>query len=267
MPADPRVPDPRSPTPPDAALLGRTVLLVDDDPTVLEVCQAYLEREGWTVVLATDAFTALDRAAALHPDVLVLDRMLPGIDGVEVCRRVRATRPDVPVILLTALGSEEDRIHGLEAGADDYLVKPFSPRELTLRVRTLLRRVVASEQTSAPASVDAVLERGPLRIDTAARVVERDGVALTLTSREYDLLVYLARRPGRVFSREDLLGAVWGWSHGDSSTVTVHVRRLREKIETDAASPTMLVTVWGFGYRFDLPGVSGGAPTDGGGGA
>ncbi|MBN9200155.1 MAG: response regulator transcription factor, partial [Microbacterium chocolatum] len=157
------------------------------------------------------------------------------------------------------------RIHGLEAGADDYLVKPFSPRELTLRVRTLLRRVVASEQTSAPASVDAVLERGPLRIDTAARVVERDGVALTLTSREYDLLVYLARRPGRVFSREDLLGAVWGWSHGDASTVTVHVRRLREKIETDAASPTMLVTVWGFGYRFDLPGLSGGAPTDTGG--
>jgi DNA-binding response OmpR family regulator len=247
VPAEPEASDPA-----DALLAGRTVLLVDDDPTVLEVCRAYLERAGFTVYAATDAFAALDSAVALQPDLLVLDRMLPGIDGLEVCRRVRAARPGVPVIMLTALGGEDDRIEGLEAGVDDYLAKPFSPRELTLRVRTVLRRALAGEQVSA-ASAEAILERGPLRIDTSARTAMRDGVTISLTAREYDLLLYLARRPGRVFSREELLAAVWGWSYGDPSTVTVHVRRLREKIEADAAAPSMLVTVWGFGYRLDFP--------------
>lgn len=243
---------------PDLMLDGRLVLLVDDDPTVLEVCRAYLESAGFRVAEAADAFTALDRVAASRPDLVVLDRMLPGLDGLEVCRRIRASSR-VPVIMLTALGAEEDRIAGLEAGVDDYLAKPFSPRELTLRVQTVLRRALAVESAGAaqPGSEAAVIVRGPLRIDAAAHTVDLDGRRLALTQREFELLAFLARRPGKVFSREDLLAGVWGWRHGDPSTVTVHVRRLREKIEADAADPRLLVTVWGYGYRFDDPG---GAP-------
>lgn len=238
----------------DLLLDGRLVLLVDDDPTVLEVCRNYLEQAGFRVHEAADAFAALDRIARDRPDLVVLDRMLPGIDGIEVCRRIRSSSP-VPVIMLTALGSEDDRIAGLEAGVDDYLAKPFSPRELTLRVRTVLRRALAVEAAGAapPGSDAALIERAGLRIDTTAHTVELAGAPVSLTAREFDLLAYLARRPGRVFSREELLRTVWGWSHGDLSTVTVHVRRLREKIEPDAAHPRLLVTVWGYGYRFDDP--------------
>lgn len=250
MPAEQRPP---SGAPGDPLLAGRSVLVVDDDPTVLEVARAYLEHDGFTVHTAADAFEALESADALRPDILVLDRMLPGIDGLDVCRRVRAARPAVPVIMLTALGAEEDRIEGLEAGVDDYLVKPFSPRELALRVRTVLRRALAVEQIPSAVSAAPLIERGSLSIDTGARVVQRAGIPIPLTAREFDLLVFFARRPGRVFTREDLLSGVWGWLHGDLSTVTVHVRRLREKIEDDAAAPRMLVTVWGFGYRFDTP--------------
>lgn len=243
----------------DLLLDGRLVLLVDDDPTVLEVCRSYLEQAGFRVHEAADAFAALDRVARDRPDLVVLDRMLPGLDGIEVCRRIRSASP-VPVIMLTALGSEDDRIAGLEAGVDDYLAKPFSPRELTLRVRSVLRRALAVEAATAPpaGSPAAVIERGPLRIDVAARTVDLDGRRVGLTQREFELLAFLARRPGTVFSREDLLSGVWGWTHGDLSTVTVHVRRLREKIEADAANPRLLVTVWGYGYRFDDPGE--GAP-------
>ncbi|WP_430646938.1 response regulator transcription factor [Agromyces sp. GXS1127] len=252
--------------PADADLLldGRLVLLVDDDPTVLEVCRAYLESAGFRVQEAADAFVALDRIAAERPDLVVLDRMLPGVDGIEVCRRIRA-HSQVPVIMLTALGGEDDRIAGLEAGVDDYLAKPFSPRELTLRVQSVLRRALAVEAAGAAVagSETAVISRGPLRIDTAAHTVSLDGRSLSLTQREFELLAFLARRPGTVFSREDLLQGVWGWSHGDLSTVTVHVRRLREKIEADAASPRLLVTVWGYGYRFDAPGAAGGPDTSG----
>jgi DNA-binding response OmpR family regulator len=160
------------------------------------------------------------------------------------------------VIMLTALGAEDDRIAGLEAGVDDYLAKPFSPRELTLRVQSVLWRALAAEVAAAatPGSPAAVIERGPLRIDVAAHTVDLDGRRVSLTQREFELLAFLARRPGTVFSRDDLLAAVWGWTHGDLSTVTVHVRRLREKIEADAANPRLLVTVWGYGYRFDDPG-------------
>lgn len=238
----------------DALLDGRLVLLVDDDPTVLEVCRSYLEQAGFRVHEAADAFTALDAVDREHPDLVVLDRMLPGVDGIEVCRRIR-TVSQVPVVMLTALGGEGDRIAGLEAGVDDYLSKPFSPRELTLRVRTVLRRSLAVEAAGAapPGSDAALIERVGLRIDTTARTVELAGTSVPLTAREFDLLAYLARRPGRVFSREELVRAVWGWSHGDLSTVTVHVRRLREKIEVDAAAPRRIVTVWGYGYRFDDP--------------
>lgn len=243
----------------DLLLDGRLVLLVDDDPTVLEVCRSYLEQAGFRVLEAADAFAALDRVARDRPDLVVLDRMLPGLDGIEVCRRIRATSTPgsaVPVIMLTALGSEDDRIAGLEAGVDDYLAKPFSPRELTLRVRSVLRRALAVEAAAAATagSPAAVIERGPLRIDVAAHTVDLDGRRVSLTQREFELLAFLARRPGTVFSREDLLSGVWGWTHGDLSTVTVHVRRLREKIEADAANPRLLVTVWGYGYRFDDPG-------------
>lgn len=241
----------------DLLLDGRLVLLVDDDPTVLEVCRSYLEQAGFRVSEAADAFAALDRVARDRPDLVVLDRMLPGLDGIEVVRRIRSTTPTpLPVIMLTALGAEDDRIAGLEAGVDDYLAKPFSPRELTLRVRSVLRRALAAEAAAASTagSPAAVIERGPLRIDVAAHTVDLDGRRVNLTQREFELLAFLARRPGTVFSRDDLLAAVWGWTHGDLSTVTVHVRRLREKIEADAANPRLLVTVWGYGYRFDDPG-------------
>jgi two-component system response regulator ResD len=182
----------------------------------------------------------------LHPDLVILDLMLPGLDGIRVCRRLRE-RGQMPIIMLTALAAEENRLQGLMAGADDYLTKPFSPRELLLRVESVLRRVHAA----APAPVDDVLRAGRLVVDPTARTVQKDGVALSLTGLEFDLLAYLMRRPGRVLHRDELMRGVWAYGFGDPSTVTVHMRRLRKKIEDDPAHPTVLVTVWGVGYRFD----------------
>lgn len=230
-------------------LVGRRVLLVDDDPTVAEVASSYLRATGFVVEEAGDGFAALDAADRTDPDLIVLDRMLPGIDGLEVFRRLRR-RTSAPVIMLTALGSEDDRIAGLEAGADDYLAKPFSPRELVLRVQSVLRR---SLDEFTPQSV---LECGEFRLDPSARIATRDGEALALTAREFDLFEFLLKHPNQVFSRDDLLRTVWGWTYGDLSTVTVHVRRLREKIERDPRSPTMLTTVWGVGYRFTMGGAA-----------
>ena len=223
------------------------VLVVDDDLTVAEVVLGYLRRDGFEAAHAADGLEALRIAAAAPPDLVVLDLMLPGIDGLEVCRRLRAERPDLPVVMLTARGEEEDRIAGLEVGADDYVVKPFSPRELALRVRSVLRR------TEARAAVDVadVVVDGDLRIDTVARTVTLDGADVPLTTREFDLLAFVASHPGKALRREDLLREVWGWEFGDQSTVTVHVRRVREKVEADPANPTRLVTVWGVGYRWD----------------
>jgi DNA-binding response OmpR family regulator len=175
----------------------------------------------------------------------VLDLMLPGIDGLEVCRRLRATST-VPVVMLTALGEEENRIAGLQLGADDYVTKPFSPRELALRVSSVLRRSGAAPQAAAKVLVD-----GDLRLDVAARLATLRGEELSLTTREFDLLVFLLSHPGEAFTREQLLEKVWGWDFGDQSTVTVHVRRLREKIEAVPAKPTRISTVWGVGYRYD----------------
>ncbi len=172
--------------------------------------------------------------------------MLPGFDGLEVCRRIRAERPDLPVIMLTALGEEEDRIAGLGTGADDYLSKPFSPRELVLRVASVLRR----SNPPAPAAMQ-VRDDGNLHVDPLARTATIDGAPLSLTTREFDLLAHLLAHPGEAFSREELLSAVWGWEYGDLTTVTVHVRRLREKVEAIPSQPTRLVTVWGIGYRWD----------------
>ncbi|MFG1927275.1 response regulator [Cryptosporangium sp. NPDC048952] len=225
---------------------GRRVLVVDDDPTVSEVVGRYLERAGFLVDRVGDGPAALRAAAAATPDLVVLDLMLPGMSGLEVCRRLRA-HADVPVVMLTALGDEADRVVGLEIGADDYVTKPFSPRELTLRVQSVLRRVGRPR----PAVPDPVLRDGDLRVDPTARLAFRDGRPLALTVREFDLLVHFLQHPGRVFARADLLEQVWGWTVGDQATVTVHVRRLREKIEDDPAHPARIVTAWGVGYRYE----------------
>jgi len=223
------------------------VLVVDDDLTVAEVVLGYLRRDGFEAAHAADGLEALRIAAAAPPDLVVLDLMLPGIDGLEVCRRLRAERPDLPVVMLTARGEEEDRIAGLEVGADDYVVKPFSPRELALRVRSVLRR---TEARAAVGVADVVVD-GDLRVDTVARSVTLGGTEVSLTTREFDLLAYVMSHPGKALRREELMREVWGWDFGDQSTVTVHVRRVREKVETDPARPTRLVTVWGVGYRWD----------------
>ncbi|WP_435270343.1 response regulator transcription factor [Streptomyces sp. 1222.5] len=223
------------------------VLVVDDDPTVAEVVTGYLHRAGYAVDRAGDGPTALTHAAARLPDLVVLDLMLPGMDGLEVCRRIRAHGP-VPVIMLTARGDEDDRILGLEVGADDYVTKPFSPRELVLRVESVLRR-------SRPATAGQPLAAAGLSVDPDARRATRNGRELGLTLREFDLLVFFLRHPGRAYSREDLMREVWGWDFGDLSTVTVHVRRLRGKVEDDPARPRLIQTVWGVGYRFEAAGA------------
>ncbi|MGB9376962.1 MAG: response regulator transcription factor [Mycobacteriales bacterium] len=227
------------------------VLVVDDDPTISDVVRRYLEREGLEVEVLGDGDRALAAALANPPDLVVLDLMLPGLSGLEVCRQLHARLP-VPVIMLTALGEESDRVLGLEYGADDYVTKPFSPRELTLRVLSVLRRAAA---TVAPPAQSDVLRDGDLEVDAGARTARRGGQVLPLTVREFDLLAFLLRNPGHAFSRAELLDRVWGWSFGDQSTVTVHVRRLREKVEDDPGAPTRIVTVWGVGYRFDPAGV------------
>ncbi|QUQ69325.1 response regulator transcription factor [Kutzneria sp. CA-103260] len=226
-------------------MTGR-VLVVDDDETVRDVVRRYLERDGHEVVVAGDGESALELVARQLPDLIVLDLMLPGIDGLEVCRRLRQ-RHSVPIVMLTALGEEEDRVVGLQLGADDYVTKPFSPRELALRVGSVLRR---AKGTPAAASMGELAD-GALRLDTVARSATLNGAPLALTTREFDLLVFFMVNPGQAFSRPQLLERVWGWDFGDQSTVTVHVRRLREKIEDDPANPKRIVTVWGVGYRFD----------------
>ncbi|HEY0701057.1 MAG TPA: response regulator transcription factor [Micromonospora sp.] len=222
------------------------VLVVDDDQTVSDVVCRYLEHAGYAVTHAADGAAALAAVAREAPDLVVLDLMLPEVDGLEVCRRLR-TRPDgIPVIMLTALGDEADRIAGLRIGADDYVTKPFSPRELVLRVRSVLRRV-----SGEPAARQRVLVDGELVVDPASRTARLRGAELTLTVREFDLLVHLMCHPSRALRRAELLERVWGWSFGDQSTVTVHVRRLREKIEDDPGHPRRIVTVWGVGYRYE----------------
>jgi DNA-binding response OmpR family regulator len=220
------------------------VLVVDDDPTVSDVVRRYLEQDGCRVRLAADGVAGLDAVAAERPDLVVLDLMMPGLDGLEVCRRLRRQLPDLPVVMLTALGEEADRVLGLEVGADDYVTKPFSPRELVLRVRSVLRR-------SVPTTPPAVLRDGDLTADTGRRTAHLGDRPLTLTVREFDLLVFLLRHPARAWSRTELLDKVWGWQFGDQSTVTVHVRRLREKIEADPAEPRRILTAWGVGYRYE----------------
>jgi DNA-binding response OmpR family regulator len=218
-------------------------LVVDDEPIVRDVVARYLERDGYTTLQAGDGETARALLEREQPELVVLDVMLPGIDGIALMRWIRA-RSDLPVILLTARGDESDRIIGLELGADDYVTKPFSPRELAARVRTVLRRAPAIGRTPER------LEFGEIQIDAGSREVFRNGDALRLTAKEFDLLWFLAANPNHVFSREQLMARVWGYAAArDTGTLTVHVRRLREKIEPDPSRPRHLETVWGSGYR------------------
>lgn len=221
---------------------GGRVMIVEDDPTVRTVVADYLRAHGFDVTQFADGAAAWAALQGQSPDVLVVDRMMPGMSGTELCQQVRQIS-DVPILMLTALGSVEDRIEGLEHGADDYLAKPFSMRELQLRIAALVRRRIAD---SAPLDFTA----GSFRVDPAHRRVWLRDKEISLTTREYELFLFLVRNDGRVVSRDEILRDVWGWGFGDATTVTVHVRRLREKIETDARFPSFLHTEWGAGYRF-----------------
>ena len=237
------------------------IVVVDDDPTVADVVGRYLVRDGHTVECVQDGHEALRRIAEQRPDLVVLDLMLPGIDGLEVCRRLRERWP-IPVVMLTALGDETDRLAGFEIGADDYVTKPFSPQELAMRVRSVLRRARGtggagsagagrSGEPGHAAQGQGIIADSDVIVDLAAHEVRSGGKLVPLTSREYDLLVFLLRNPRQAFTREQLLSEVWGWTFGDTSTVTVHVRRLREKLEEDPTLPRRIVTVWGVGYRYE----------------
>lgn len=223
----------------------KRVLVIDDDLTLADVVSRYLERDGFEVEIDPAGHTGLNRALEWLPDLVILDLMLPGLGGFEVFRRLRDRAP-IPVIMLTARGDEDDRVAGLELGADDYLAKPFSPRELAARVRAVLRRA----EGALVASSATVLCSGDLRVDAVSREATRNERPLVLTAKEFDLLVYMMSRPGQALRREDLMEGVWGWSYGDTATITVHVRRLREKIEDDPSDPQWLQTVWSVGYRF-----------------
>jgi len=220
-----------------------TVLVVDDEPIVREVVVRYLAREGHDTLEAADGAAARDEIERSDPDLVVLDVMLPGLDGLELCRWIRR-RSELPVIMLTARGDEADRIVGLELGADDYVTKPFSPRELAARVRSVLRR------STAVLPSDEMLSFGDVELERGTREARKAGARIRLTAKEFDLLWFLASHPRRVFSRDQLMASVWGYTAAfDTGTVTVHVRRLREKIEDDPSQPTYLETVWGIGYR------------------
>jgi DNA-binding response OmpR family regulator len=228
-----------------------TVLVVDDEPTIVEIVGRYMERAGYETHEAADGIEALRQAELHEPDLVVLDVMLPGIDGIEVMRRLQERPgPRTAVILLTARGEESDRLVGLGDGADDYVVKPFSPAELVARVGAVLRRVNPPDLEEPE---EPPIERGPLRVEPSSRRAFLDGVEVSLTQREFDLLAFLAARPGRVFSRDQLMESVWEYPfYTDTSTVTVHIRRLRAKLGDDPAEPRFIETVWGVGYRFKL---------------
>lgn len=233
------------------------ILIVDDEKTIREVVRRYLELEGFSVTEAETGPQALSILQISRPDLIVLDIMLPGVDGFAITRKLRtsadfvplSTEGDIPIILLTARNNEGDRIAGFEVGADDYVTKPFSPRELVARIKAVLRRSVTGDSDAeSPIKIDK------LYIDPRSRHVTIDEVSIVLTAKEFDLLWFLVRHPRQVFSRQQLLDHVWGYEfYGDESTVTVHMRRLREKIEPDAANPTYIQTVWGVGYKFEAP--------------
>src|ERR1700722_9173154 len=224
------------------------IMVVDDDATLVDVVGRYLCRDGHQVECLSDGYEALRRVGEHAPDLMILDLMLPGMSGLEVCRRLREHWP-IPVVMLTALGEETDKLAGFETGADDYVTKPFSPRELAMRVRSVLRRARGSGL--AGAAPLGVLSDGSLAVDLSAHQVRLGTELVSLTSREYDLLVFLLRHPRQAFTREELLDGVWNWSFGDTSTVRVHGGRLREKLGRDPPRPRRIATVWGIGYRYE----------------
>jgi DNA-binding response OmpR family regulator len=230
---------------------GARVLVVDDEPMVRDVLARYLSKGGFDVELAADGQAAIDAFNRRRPDLVLLDLMLPRIEGLEVFRLIRS-RTQSPVIMLTARGAETDRVVGLEMGADDYVAKPFSPSEVVARVRAVLRRVGERDSTGVTGADPPTITAGSLEIDPGAHEASQNGSPLSLTPKEFDLLLFLASNPRQAFSRVQLLEEVWDLaSTADPSTVTVHVRRLREKIEPDPSSPRTLVTIWGVGYRFE----------------
>lgn len=222
------------------------VMVVEDDAVVRAVVTDYLQDRGYSVTALSDGIAAREALRSARPDVLVLDRMLPGVTGDELCRQARTVTPLTPIIMLTALDSPDDRIDGLEHGADDYLAKPFALRELQLRIDGMIRRARSSHVTVAPFTL------GPFRVDPAHRRVWNASHEVTLTSREYDLFLFLLQNPDRVLTRDDILREVWGWGAGEATTVTVHVRRLRAKIEPEPRFPRYLLTEWGRGYLFSV---------------
>ncbi len=226
----------------------KRILVVDDEPNIREVVELYLRREGFEVEVTGDGASALAAIERKIPDLIVLDLMLPGVGGLQVTRTLRQGGPEIPIIMLTAKGDEADRVAGLELGADDYLVKPFSPKELVARVKAVLRRASAKPLVDPQAQP---LSRSELTLNPTTRQVWRNQDEISLTAKEFDLLWFLANHPGQVFSRDQLLDQVWGYDFfGDASTVTVHIRRLREKTERDPNKPHYLLTVWGVGYKF-----------------
>lgn len=223
------------------------IVIVEDEPSINEVVSLYMKRAGYSVVSFTDGQAALNALTRQMPDLVIMDVMLPGMDGFALTRRLR-DYSDVPIILLTSRREETDRIAGLELGADDYVVKPFSPGELVSRVRAVLRRSRSTQEKS----VDSALKFKGLEINPQTRLVSLHDQEISLTAKEFDLLYYMAQHPRQVFSREKLLESIWGLSdYIDPGTVTVHIRRLREKIELDPAAPVHLITVWGVGYKFE----------------
>ena len=227
----------------------KSILVVDDEDTIREVIRRYLERDGFAVREAADGYAALEAIQDGPPDLIVLDLMLPGVDGLSITQQIRE-RHRIPIIMLTAKGETSDRIRGLDLGADDYMAKPFSPQELVSRVKAVLRR--SSEAAPLPGLPGQVLAFDGLRLDEASRTVTLDGRDIPLTTKEFDLLWFFARHPHQVFTRTQLLDHVWGYEfYGDPSTVTVHIRRLREKIERDPSQPRYVLTVWGIGYKFE----------------
>ena len=223
------------------------ILVVDDERVVTEVVEQYLRLEGFEVAIAIDGEDALQQAQEWEPDLIVLDLMLPKMNGLEVCRRLRHDS-QVPIIMLTARSDEADRIVGLELGADDYVAKPFSPRELVARAKSVLRR----SSSFAPIATGGIMRFDNLTVNPQARTVTLDGADVHLTGKEFDLLFFLASNSGQVFTREQIMDQAWDYTYaGDTSTVTVHIRRLREKVEVDPVKPRYIKTVWGVGYKFD----------------
>lgn len=234
--------------------MAKKVLVVEDEPSIVKLVQFNLEKSGFHVDIATDGEMALEKTKQYDPDLIVLDLMLPKIDGLEVCRRLRQEQRHIPILILTAKSDEFDKVLGLELGADDYLTKPFSPRELTARVKAILRRMSAIQEIKQTSTEDSKIKIGELEIDLEGYEVSRNQVKLELTPKEFELLVFMANHRGKVLSRDQLLNTVWNYDYiGDSRIVDVHVSHLRDKIEVDSKNPVYIKTVRGIGYKFEGP--------------